>query len=99
MELQHALGIDLVLGQCRSERDSAQRHRRSPVLEFLRTLAAANAEIVSNTRIGPTSTAFVAEKLAPEQFKALIRAGYVYRNGDEHFLTDKGRDALAQLRV
>jgi hypothetical protein len=30
---------------------------------------------------------------------ALIRAGYVYRNGDEHFLTDQGRDALAQLRV
>jgi hypothetical protein len=23
------------------------------------------------------------------------RAGYLYRNGDEHFLTDKGRDALA----
>ena len=39
------------------------------------------------------------EKLAPEQLKALIRAGYVYRNGDEHFLTDKGRDALAQLGV
>jgi hypothetical protein len=39
------------------------------------------------------------EKLAPEQFKALIRAGCVYRNGDEHFLTDKSRDALAQLRV
>ena len=39
------------------------------------------------------------EKLAPEQLKELIRAGYVYRNGDEHFLTDKGRDALAQLRV
>jgi hypothetical protein len=39
------------------------------------------------------------EKLVPEQAKALIRAGYVYRNGDEHFLTDKGRDALAQLRV
>jgi hypothetical protein len=38
-------------------------------------------------------------KLAPEQLKALIRAGYVYRNGDEHFLTDKGRDALAQLGV
>jgi hypothetical protein len=35
-------------------------------------------------------------KLSPEQLKALIRAGYVYRNGDEHFLTDKGRDALAQ---
>ena len=33
------------------------------------------------------------EKLAPEQLKGLIRAGYVYRNGDEHFLTDKGRDA------
>jgi hypothetical protein len=39
------------------------------------------------------------EKLAPEQLKGLIRAGYVYRNGDEHFLTDKGRDALDQLRV
>src|SRR5450631_4003420 len=39
------------------------------------------------------------EKLAPEQLKGLIRAGYVYRNGDEHFLTDKGRDALAQLGV
>jgi hypothetical protein len=39
------------------------------------------------------------EKLAPEQLKALIRAGYVYRNGDEHFLTDKGRDAVAQLGV
>jgi hypothetical protein len=36
------------------------------------------------------------EKLAPEQLKGLIRAGYVYRNGDEHDLTDKGRDALAQ---
>jgi hypothetical protein len=39
------------------------------------------------------------EKLAPEQLEALIRAGYVHRNGDEHFLTDKSRDALAQLRV
>ena len=39
------------------------------------------------------------EKLSAEQLKGLIRAGYVYRNGDEHFLTDKGRDALAQLRV
>ena len=39
------------------------------------------------------------DKLAPEQLKGLIRAGYVYRNGDEYFLTDKGRDALAQLRV
>jgi hypothetical protein len=37
------------------------------------------------------------EKLAPEQLKGLIRAGYVYRNGDEHLLTDMGRDALAQL--
>ena len=36
------------------------------------------------------------EKLAPEQLKGLIRAGYVYRNGDEHVLTDKGREALAQ---
>ena len=39
------------------------------------------------------------EKLAPEQLKGLIRAGYVYWNGYEPFLTDKGRDALAQLRV
>jgi hypothetical protein len=36
------------------------------------------------------------EKLEPEQLKGLIRAGYVYRNGDEHFLTDKGRDALTR---
>jgi hypothetical protein len=34
-----------------------------------------------------------------EQLKALIRAGYVYRNGDEHFLTDKGRDVLAKSGV
>ncbi len=34
--------------------------------------------------------------LAPEQLNGLIRAGYVYRNGDEHSLTDKGRDALAR---
>jgi hypothetical protein len=39
------------------------------------------------------------EKLEPEQFKALIRAGYVYRNGDEHLLTDQGRDALAHPGV
>ena len=39
------------------------------------------------------------EKLELEQLKGLIRAGYVYRNGDEHLLTDKGRDALAQLGV
>jgi hypothetical protein len=38
-------------------------------------------------------------KLAQEQLKALIRAGYVYRNGDEHFLTDNGRDALAQAGI
>jgi hypothetical protein len=36
------------------------------------------------------------EKLEPEQLKGLIRAGYVYRNGDEHHLTDMGRHALAQ---
>jgi hypothetical protein len=41
----------------------------------------------------------VGEKLAPEQLKGLIRAGYVYRNGDEHFLTDMGRNALAQPGV
>jgi hypothetical protein len=39
------------------------------------------------------------EKLATEQLKGLIRAGYVYRNGDEHFLTDEGRDALAKSGV
>jgi hypothetical protein len=42
---------------------------------------------------------FAGEKLAPEQLKGLIRAGYVYRNGDEHVLTNKGRDALAQPGV
>jgi hypothetical protein len=39
------------------------------------------------------------ERLEPEQLKGLIRAGYVYRNGDEHLLTDMGRDAVAQPGV
>jgi hypothetical protein len=39
------------------------------------------------------------EKLEPEQLRGLIRAGYVYRNGDEHLLTDKSHDALAQSGV
>jgi hypothetical protein len=39
------------------------------------------------------------EKLEAEQLRALIRAGYVYRNGDEHLLTDMGREALAQPGV
>jgi hypothetical protein len=40
----------------------------------------------------------VGEKLAPEQLKGLIGAGYVYQIGYEP-LTDEGRDALARLRV
>ena len=39
------------------------------------------------------------EKLEPEQLKGLIRAGYVYRNGDEHLLTGRGHAALAQPGV
>jgi len=39
------------------------------------------------------------ERLEPEQLKGLIRAGYVYRNDDEHLLTDQGRQALAQPGV
>jgi hypothetical protein len=39
------------------------------------------------------------EKLEPEQLKALIRAGYVYRNGDEHLPTARGCDALARPGV
>lgn len=39
---------------------------------------------------------FAGETLTPEQLNGLIRAGYVYRNGDEHGLTDQGRDALAR---
>jgi hypothetical protein len=39
------------------------------------------------------------EKLEPEQLKGLIRAGYIYRIGDEHLLTDMGRDALSQPGV
>jgi hypothetical protein len=39
------------------------------------------------------------EKLEPEQLRALIRAGYVYRDGDEHLITDKGYEALAQPGV
>jgi hypothetical protein len=42
---------------------------------------------------------FAGEELEPEQLRGLIRAGYVYRNGDEHLLTDKGRDTLAQPGV
>jgi hypothetical protein len=39
------------------------------------------------------------DALAPEQLRGLIRAGYVYRNGEDHILTDKGRDALARSGV
>jgi hypothetical protein len=39
------------------------------------------------------------DALAPEQLQGLIRAGYVYRNGEDHILTDKGRDALARSGV
>jgi hypothetical protein len=39
------------------------------------------------------------EKLEPGQLKALVRAGYVYRIGDEHHLTTRGRAALAQAGV
>jgi hypothetical protein len=39
------------------------------------------------------------EKLEPEQLKGLIRAGYVYRNGEEHHLTDMGREAVARSGV
>jgi hypothetical protein len=42
---------------------------------------------------------FAGDPLAPEQLQGLIRAGYVYRNGDDHILTDKGRDALAKAGV
>jgi hypothetical protein len=42
---------------------------------------------------------FAGEKLEPEQLKGLIRAGYVYRNGDAHLLTEKGRDALVHIGV
>jgi hypothetical protein len=42
---------------------------------------------------------FAGGPLAPEQLQGLIRAGYVYRNGDDHILTDKGRDALARACV
>jgi hypothetical protein len=42
---------------------------------------------------------FTGGALAPEQLKGLIRAGYVYRNGEDHILTDKGRDALARSGI
>jgi hypothetical protein len=42
---------------------------------------------------------FAGEKLTPEQVKGLIRAGYVYRNGDEHHLTPEGREVLALAGV
>jgi hypothetical protein len=37
--------------------------------------------------------------LAPVQLRGLVRAGYVYRNDDDHILTDKGRDALTRSGV
>ncbi len=37
--------------------------------------------------------------MEPEQIKGLIRAGYVYRYGDEHLITDTGRDAVPQRGV
>jgi hypothetical protein len=37
--------------------------------------------------------------LGPEQLQGLIRAGYVYRNDEDHILTDNGRDALARSGV
>jgi hypothetical protein len=42
---------------------------------------------------------FAGERLTPEQLKGLIRAGYVYRNGEEHYLTPEGRAALARAGV
>jgi hypothetical protein len=42
---------------------------------------------------------FAGEKLTPEKLKGLIRAGYVYQNGDEHHLTPEGREVLAQAGV
>jgi hypothetical protein len=39
------------------------------------------------------------ENMEPEKLKGLIRAGYVYRNGNVHLLTGMGRDALAQPGV
>ncbi len=46
VKLQHAFGIDLILGQGRLERDCAQRRFCPPVLELLRTLAVADAQVV-----------------------------------------------------
>jgi hypothetical protein len=37
--------------------------------------------------------------LAPEQIRGLIRAGYVYRHGEDQILTDKGRDVLARSGI
>jgi len=42
---------------------------------------------------------FAGEKPAPEQLKGPIRAGYIYRNGDEHVLTDKGRRSRSAWRL
>jgi hypothetical protein len=42
---------------------------------------------------------FTGGALASEQIQGLIRAGYVYRNGEDHILTDKGRDALVRSGI
>jgi hypothetical protein len=46
--------------------------------------------------IGDLKRQAAGQKLEPEQLKALIRAGYVYRIDDEHHLTTRGREALYQ---
>jgi hypothetical protein len=51
------------------------------------------------TRRGADGQGLPAQSRPPEQLKGLIRAGYVYRNGEEHLLTDMGRGALAKLGV
>ena len=50
VELKDALDVDAVVGQRRPERDGAQRRVGAPVLEPLRSFAAADAQIVERLR-------------------------------------------------
>jgi ribosomal protein S19E (S16A) len=52
-----------------------------------------------NRPYGPNHARVGAAGRGRRALQGLIRAGYVYRNDENHILTDKGRDALARSGV
>jgi hypothetical protein len=66
-----------------------------------RTMCTNSTTYTTSTQVGPPTKGSLGAYRSQRQsgLTALIRAGYGDRNGDKLLLTDKGRDALAQLRV